>query len=125
MMKRSLFLFISSCILMAIGIFYNLAPEKMLGSALYKVDVWTISFARTSGIFIACFGVLSFLVRNHQDTITLRAVLFVTALMMVLTAGFDIWFRTNVEPVKNGMSCVLRFVLSAGYIYYGWKISLR
>ena len=120
-MKRSLFLSIAGAILLFIGIFYNMAPEKMLGGAQYEVSIWTVSFARTSGIFIGCFGLLSLLARHAEDTAALRAILIATAVMILLTAAFDTWFRVTVAPVKNTPSVILRIVLLAVYCYYLWQ----
>lgn len=123
-MKRSFFLLISGIILLSIGIFYNLAPEEMLSGSLYEVDKWTLSFARTSGIFIGSFGLLSLLARNSDDSVALRAILLAMPAMLLLTTALDIWFKAMEAPVKNTASVMLRIVLAAGYLYF-WSKTKR
>lgn len=122
-MKRSLFLLIAGSILLAFSLFFNLAPEKMLSGSKIEVNYWTVAFARTSGIFIGCFGLLSLLVRNAEDSPALRAILLTTAAMMLLTAGLDAYIRISGTEVKNNASVIMRLLLSGGYLYYFFKSS--
>lgn len=120
-MKRSVFLLVSGIILAGLGLFFILFPEKMLTGSLIEVDFWNINFAQTAGIFIACFGILSLLCYNANDSQALKAVLLMTAFMMIATASLDIGIRLSGTPLKNNASLAIRFLLASGYLYYWWQ----
>lgn len=85
-MKRSTFLFIAAILAVLIGGLSLIFPAKMAESFGVTSTPMIIFLARELGVFNLCTGALNFLVRNDQDSKTLKAILifnFAYHLMML------------------------------------------
>lgn len=124
-MTRAAFLALAAMIAMSIGGLTLLFPEVLLeevkGTAMNGAAV---VMARTVGAILLAVGYLAFLVRNHDDSPTLRAILAGNlALQMMLlpidplayAAGI---FRGYASFVPNTL---VHTFLAGGFAYFLWK----
>ncbi len=83
-MKRSTFLRVTSVIVLSIGGFAMIAPGDFIANVKYADPSETANvMMRTVGILLLTIGVLNFLVRNHADSPTLRAVLIANLFLQI------------------------------------------
>ena len=84
-MKRSIFLIITALISALFGGFMFLAPDVIaegFGSAHTSFSKFLM---KELGLIIICAGVINFMVRNHGDSTTLKAILiFNTAYHLIM-----------------------------------------
>lgn len=121
MQYRMYFLTLTGIIFLSFSAYYLFFPVKMLEGSLIPVNDWTMIFARTSGIFIGCFGLMSLLCRYDVSSTTLSSVLLTTAIMLLATNGLDIWVRVAGVSMLNMGSIMLRFFLAGGYVFFWIK----
>src|SRR4051794_5221894 len=75
-MNRKAFLTVTSTITLLIGLFALLAPSVLISNVKYAAPSETANvMARTVGILLVSLAVLNFLVRGHDDSPSLRAIL--------------------------------------------------
>jgi hypothetical protein len=121
-MTRKTFLTIVSPIALAIGGLALVAPGTLIEGVKHAAPSDTANvMARTVGVLLISFGVLNFLVRAHEDSPTMRAIL---AANLVLQLGI-----LPIDPlayaggVYGGLaSCVpntvLHLLLAGGFGWY-------
>jgi len=121
-MQRKTFLTLTSCIAVAIGTFVLVAPEVMIENVKSAVPSESANvMARTVGILLITVGILDFLVRNHEDSPTLRAVLIANLVLQIGIMPIDPMayasgvYKTLASWLPNS---ILHLMLAAGFVYY-------
>ncbi len=120
-MTRKTFLTIFSFIGLGIGTFALVFPAvvlEMKGTAPSEVaNVWVTEV----GILLISVGIITFLVRGHEDSSTLKAFLIGN---LILQAGL---FPIEIIAYANGVitklsgiipNSILHIVLALGFVYY-------
>jgi hypothetical protein len=123
---RSVFLTLSSVVALAIGTLAFAAPETLLeskGVALPNAaaTVWV----REVGVLIFGVGLTLFLLRNHSDSPTMRAVLLGNAVVQIGLLPIEIGaFREGVITLISGIvpNSVLHALLAAGFLTFASRI---
>lgn len=79
-MKPRTFFLLSAVVASSIGCLALFAPDLLLeGVKGVSADGPSRVMARTTGALLCCIGAMDFLVRDHEDSPTLRAVLLANA----------------------------------------------
>jgi hypothetical protein len=121
-MSRKAFLTITSIIVLAIGIFALTAPSALITSVKVAAPSETANvMARTVGILLITIGVLDFLVKDHEDSPTLRSILIANLILQVGIMPIDpSAYATGVYKTVGSFvpNTVLHFLLAGGFIYY-------
>jgi len=125
-MNRKYFLTVVACISWIVGLLALLFPEILLGKVKMAVagDAAFV-MSRTVGVLLISIGCLNFLVRTHQDSPTLRAILIANLLLQLIILPIDPLaymqgtFKTLGSFVPN---TILHFILSGGFIYFILKM---
>jgi hypothetical protein len=119
---RKTFLTIVSFVASAIGALALTAPGTLIEDVKHAPPSDTANvMARTVGVLILTMGVLNFLVRSHEDSPTLRAVLIANLVLQVgimpvdPLAYFNGVYGTFGSFVPN---TILHIVLAGGFSYY-------
>ena len=125
-MSRKLFLTIASCVAFAVGFFSLLAPDVLLTSVKFATpNPAALIMARTVGVLLVTIGLLAFLVRGHEDSPTMAAVLKVNLFLQLCLIPIDPLaylygtFSTLGSFVPN---TVLHVLLAVGFAYYWWRM---
>jgi hypothetical protein len=121
-MSRKSFLTLTSIVALAVGAFALAAPALLLGSVKLATPAASANvMARTVGVLLITVGVLDFLVRDHQDSPTLRAILVANLLLQLailpidpLAYAFGV-FHTLGSFVPN---TILHLLLAGGFAFY-------
>ena len=125
-MKRSVFLSVASFIALAVGGFALAAPAALLeskGISSAAASVWT----REVGVFLIAIGVMVFLVRNHGDSPTLRAVLIGNAIVQIGLLPIEVLaYRAGTITQLAGIvpNTAIHVVLAAGFLYHAATMKL-
>jgi hypothetical protein len=121
-MSRKLFLTVVSAIATAVGSFALMAPAVLLEDVkMAEPSASANVMARTVGVLLLAFGALLFLVRSHDDSPTLRAVLAANLLLQLAIIPIDPLaylsgaFHTLGSFLPN---TILQVVLAAGFAHY-------
>jgi len=128
-MSRKTFLTVVSVVALAIGAFALTAPAVLIESVKHAPASGQANvMARTVGILLLTMGLLNFLVRDHEDSPTMRAVLMANLFLQVGIMPIDplayvngIWF-TYGSFVPN---TVLHLLLASGFGYYLLQMRTR
>jgi hypothetical protein len=123
-MKRSLFFLITAIFSALSGCVILLIPN-MVVEANHWVPSPQITFLfRLLGGLVVSLAVLNFLVRNHLDTDTLKAVLVCNALNHTINLINDIMsFYQGIANFKDSISfVVVHLFIGIGSLYYLMKI---
>lgn len=121
-MKRKTFLTITSIIVLLIGCFALTSPGVLITSVKYAAPSETANvMARTVGILLITVGLLNFLVRDHEDSPTMRSILIANLVLQVGIMPIDPSayasgvYRTIGSFAPN---TVLHILLASGFVYY-------
>src|SRR6188768_2254371 len=83
-MKRKTFLTITSIIVLLIGCFALTSPGVLITSVKYAAPSETANvMARTVGILLITVGLLNFLVKDHEDSPTMRSILIANLVLQI------------------------------------------
>ncbi len=120
-MKRSTFLTLAALSAAAVGAAAITIPEQFLAGKGVVDDPGAVVWMREVGVLILASGVVAFLVRCHDDSPTLRAVLVGNALVQLGLFPIEIAaFRAGVITKLGGIvpNSVLHLVLAAAFLHY-------
>jgi len=119
-MKRSAYLLLSGLIALAIGTFALLAPEILLASkgvSSAAANVWM----QEVGVMLIAVGILAVMVRHHEDSPTLKAILFCNVVIQVGLFAIEAFaYRNGTITLLSGIvpNLILHVCLAVGLIYY-------
>jgi hypothetical protein len=119
-MNRSTFLALAAVIAFAVGAFALFAPIALLASkgiSSAAADVW----AREVGVLLIAIAVSAFLVRNHQDSATLRAFLIGNVVVQIGLFPIEILaYREGTITLLSGIvpNSIIHLLLATGFAYY-------
>jgi hypothetical protein len=121
-MKRSTFLTIASMVALAVGLFAFAAPGVLIGTVKMAApcDVGNV-MARTVGVLLMTVGLLAFLVRNHEDSPTLRSILIANLILQIGLLPIDpIAYATGVYSTPGSFvpNTIIHILLASGFAYY-------
>ena len=126
-MKRKTFLTLTAAITLLIGCFALSAPGALLVNVKHAAPSQVANvMARTVGILLVSVGVLNLLVRAHEDSPTLRAVLIANLLLQLGILPIDpIAYLTGAYRSLGSFvpNTALHIALSAGFIFYLLKMN--
>ena len=121
-MKRKTFLTLTSVITLSIGCFALASPGTLIASVKHAAPSQTADvMARTVGVLLIAIGVLNFLIKDHADSKTLRAVLIANLALQIGILPIDPLayasgvFRTLGSFAPN---TALHVLLAFGFGYY-------
>jgi hypothetical protein len=121
-MKRKTFLTITSVVASLIGILALTSPGVLIESVKYAAPSETANvMARTVGILLISVGVLDFLVRDHEDSPTLRSVLIANLVLQIGIMPIDPSAYANGVYGTLGSfvpNTILHICLASGFVYY-------
>ncbi len=125
-MKRSTFLIIASMIALAVGAFALISPAIFLESKGITVGGAVNVWMREVGVLLISIGVVAFLVRNHEDSATLRALFIGNIIVQLgLLVIEPIAYSNGIITKLSGVvpNTLLNLCLAVGFAYYATKIS--
>lgn len=128
MVSRSLFLTFAALIAVGVGGTALLAPEVMLASKGIAGNAAARVWMQEVGAVLIAVGVTAWLVRTHEDSPTLRALLWGNALLQVALLPIELVAHVQgVIPVAAGIvpNTVLHIVLALGFVTYARAIRPR
>lgn len=128
MMSRSLFLTIAALIAIGVGGMALLGPEVMLSSKGIVGNAAARVWMREVGAVLLAVGVTAWLVRNHEDSPTLQALLWGNAVLQLGLLPIELIARAqDVIPNTGGIvpNTVLHVVLAAGFINHARAVRPR
>jgi hypothetical protein len=121
-MSRRAFLTVTSIVAFAVGVFALAAPAVLLGSVKLAAPSSSANvMARTVGVLLISVGVLDFLVRDHEDSDTMRAILVANLLLQLLIVPIDpLAYFTGVFHTLGSFlpNTLLHLVLASGFAFY-------
>jgi hypothetical protein len=128
-MSRKAFLTVTSIIVLVIGIFALTAPNVLITSVKVAAPSETANvMARTVGILLITVGVLDFLVKDHEDSATMRSILIANLVLQLGIMPIDpSAYATGVYKTVGSFApnTVLHILLASGFIYYLVKMKKR
>ncbi len=121
-MKRKTFLTVTAVIVLLIGGFALAAPGALLTNVKHAAPSEVANvMARTVGILLVSVGVLNFLIRDHEDSPTLRAVLIANSLLQIGILPIDpIAYASGAYRSLGSFvpNTALHVLLASGFIFY-------
>lgn len=123
-MKRSTFLTLASTIALTIGAFSLLAPALLLdskGVSSKLALIWT----REVGVLLFAIGLILFMVREHEDSSTLRAVMIGSTVIQIGLLPIEmIAYREGLITRISGIipNTIVHIFLASGFCYYILKM---
>ena len=126
-MNRKAFLTMSSLIALAVGLFALCAPELLLQSKGVDVNAGTTIWVREVGMMLIAVGITVFMVRNHADSSTLKAVLVGNVVVQLgLLVIEPLAYSAGIITKLAGMApnTMIHVLLAFGFCYYASKIRL-
>jgi hypothetical protein len=121
-MSRKLFLTITAVVASLIGVFALTAPSVLITSVKVAAPSETANvMARTVGILLITVGVLDFLVKDHEDSPTMRSVLIANLVLQIGIMPIDpSAYATGVYKTVGSFApnTVLHVLLASGFIYF-------
>ena len=126
-MNRKAFLTMSSLIALAVGLFALCAPELLLQSKGVDVNAGTTIWVREVGVMLIAVGITVFMVRNHADSSTLKAVLVGNVVVQLgLLVIEPLAYSAGIITKLAGMApnTMIHVLLAFGFCYYASKIRL-
>ena len=128
MVSRSLFLTFAALIAVGVGGAALLAPEVMLASKGIAGNAAARVWMQEVGAVLIAVGVTAWLVRTHEDSPTLRALLWGNALLQVALLPIELVAHAQgVIPDASGIvpNTMLHLVLALGFVTYARAIRPR
>lgn len=121
-MKRKTFLTITAVVASLIGCLALFAPDLLITSVKYAPPSETANvMARTVGILLIFVGLLNFMVRDHEDSPTLRAVLIANLVLQLGIMPIDpIAYLTGVYATLGSFvpNTILHICLATGFVHF-------
>lgn len=119
-MKRSLFFLIVAIISVIFGCQLLFFPSFIIEQNKWTPSLETASLFRLLGSFLFALGVLNFLVRNHQNSDTLKAVLICNILKQFTDIVLDlISWKQGVSSFSDLIPfLVVHLFIGLGSLYY-------
>lgn len=117
----------SSLIALAVGLFALCAPELLLQSKGVDVNAGTTIWVREVGVMLIAVGITVFMVRNHADSSTLKAVLVGNVvvqlgLLVIEPLAYSAGIITKLAGIAP--NTMIHVLLAFGFCYYASKIRL-
>ncbi|MEO6014186.1 MAG: hypothetical protein ABIQ30_11470 [Devosia sp.] len=124
-MKRAYYFWLAAILALAFGLLMFFAPAFAATQFQLTGSPATATIFRVLGAVMLGVATLNFLVRNHQMSETLKAVLWANT--VIHTVGFlgDLWSVSLGEIPLAGVAAglVAHLIVLAGALYYLWKPS--
>jgi hypothetical protein len=125
-MSRAAFLTFTSVVALSVGLFALLAPSVLLGEVKHAAPSAAAEvMARTVGVLLVTVGALSFWVRRHAPSPTLRAVLGANLLLQLLILPIDpmAWHSGAFHTLGSFLpNTALHVLLASGFAYHLWRM---
>ncbi|MEN9983027.1 MAG: hypothetical protein RJB10_1074 [Pseudomonadota bacterium] len=126
-MNRKTFLTISSLIALGVGLFALCAPALLLQSKGVDVNAGTTIWVREVGVMLIAVGITVFMVRNHVDSPTLKAVLLGNVvvqlgLLVIEPLAYSAGIITKLAGIAP--NTMIHVLLAFGFCYFASKIRL-
>jgi hypothetical protein len=127
-MNRQLFLTAVACIALAVGSVALLGPGVFLetGKGALPSEAAKVMM-REVGVLLMAVGLLSWLVRGHGDSPTLRAVLLANSALQIGIFPIEIVaYQHGVFPLLSGIlpNSVFHVVAAAGFAFFAAKVDV-
>jgi hypothetical protein len=127
-MDRKTFLIISSLIALAVGFFALCAPELLLQSKGIDVNAGTMIWVREVGVMLIAVGFTVFMVRNHADSSTLKALLLGNVvvqlgLLVIEPLAYSAGIITKLAGIAP--NTVIHVLLAFGFCYFALKMRVQ
>lgn len=120
-MTRKTFLTLASLIALAVGAVATVAPLAILESKGVTPGAPVVVWIRQVGVALLGIGVVSFLIRGHAPSATVRAFLFGNAAHQVMLAPIEVMaYRDGTITKLSGIvpNTVLHVVLASGFLFF-------
>jgi len=121
-MTRKLFFTVVACIAFSIGAFDLVLPGILIEHVKYALPSETANvMARTGGILLVAFGILNFLVRNDEDSPTLRSVFIANIFLQICIVPIDPIAYLNGTYKTLGSfipNTIIHVLLVCGFAFY-------
>ncbi len=127
-MKRSTFLTFASMIALAVGAFALISPAMFLESKGITIGGAVNVWMREVGVLLISLGVVAFIVRDHEDSATLRALFIGNVIVQLgLLVIEPIAYSNGIITKLSGVvpNSLLNFCLAIGFGYFATKISSK
>lgn len=128
MVSRFWFLTVASLIAISVGGIALMAPGVMLASKGIVGNAAAQVWMREVGALLLAVGVIGFLVRSHEDSATLRALLWGNALLQLALLPIEVMAHARgVIPDVTGImpNTALHVLLAAGFVSYARAVRVR
>ncbi|CAN5134348.1 hypothetical protein BH09MYX1_BH09MYX1_13630 [soil metagenome] len=124
-MSRKIFLTLIACIALAVGTFALVGPSALLDGKGATATLATNVMTREVGVLLLSVGLLTFLVRSHRDSPTLKAILIANGSLQM--AIFPIEIAAHVQGTFAKLSgiapnSVFHVIAASGFIYFATRI---
>lgn len=119
-MTRSTYLLFASIIALAVGTFALLAPAALLASKGVMSSAANVWEQETGGMLIAT-GILLMMVRNHEDSPTLKSILISNVVIQIALFTIEaLAYRDGIITLLSGIipNLILHVCLASGLIFY-------
>jgi hypothetical protein len=124
LMSRKLFLTVAAAIAFGVGFFALMAPDALLASKGIQSAAAAV-WVREVGIFLLALALLAYLVRNHADSPTMKAVSLANALIQFGLFPIEIAsYAVGTIAFPSGFipNSIIHVVLGLGFLYYATAI---
>lgn len=120
-MKRSTFLSAAALIGIVFGLGMLIMPEQAFAMYAITLDGGSRAIAQSLGALVLSVGIMNWIVRNAEDSVALRAVLYGNLAIHALTLVTDILAVTSGAINEQGwISVGLHVVLGGGFGYFAF-----
>jgi hypothetical protein len=124
-MTREKFLLACGVVLMGIGLTFILLTTVVVAQFLVGIEPSPIvlNLERNIGSALLAIGLVNVLGRKSTDAVGLRAIIYGTLAVLILTAALDVYsvLIGIFAPIGWGV-VVFKAVLSGGYLYHLGKV---
>jgi hypothetical protein len=119
-MSRTIFLTLAATIAVSVGTFAFVLPGSLLeskGVSSIEAAIWT----REVGALLIAIGIIAFLVRNHQDSPTLKVLMLGNFIAQLGLLPIELLaYQTGTISLLAGIvpNTVIHTLLAAGFGYF-------
>lgn len=119
-MQRSTFLLLSGLIALVVGLFALFAPAILLASkgiSSAAANVWV----QEVGVILMAVGILVVMVRHHEDSPTLKAILISNIVIQIGLFTIEVLaYHDGIITLLSGVvpNLTLHIFLAGGLVYY-------
>ncbi|WP_158624997.1 hypothetical protein [Corallococcus terminator] len=120
-MTRTTWFTVTGCIALGVGLFATLLPDLLLEAKGVAAGPATRIWVREVGVLLLCLAVMAFLVRNHPDSPTMRALLVGNGLVHVGLFPIEIvaWHEGVISRLSGIVpNSAVHVVLAAGFFWF-------